>query len=91
MLIKRAMIRRVLNNLADDSSLKPRQRKAVNNLLARGPRALRMFGEALDDFAERKIGAPKAAALGDGTLLRLILDNLDEIVAAILAILEALK
>lgn len=83
--IKRVLIRRVLKQAGDDGKLTERKREYIAIILRR-PRAMKALAEWAGEFAAQELGN---RAWGDGTIVKLLLDNLDKLVAAIIAILKA--
>jgi hypothetical protein len=89
-IVKKLLLRKALNEALDRGTVKGKKAQAVRDILR--PLRFRAFAalqQAADDLVESETPKGAAGALGDGTILKLLLDNLDKIVAAILAILKA--
>ena len=83
-MLLRRRLSRALVQAVRQSDLSLRQK-----LLVRMALALPTFREAILEHLEEVVG-PNAAAIGDGELIKIIIENLDVILEFILALLGAL-
>ena len=88
--IERHAVHRVLKRALRDPSLTPDQRAAGEKLINDPDAYDAAVSKIHRDLANGRVGsAGPVGKIGDGTLLKLILDNLPQIMAVVMAILKA--
>ena len=88
--IERHAVHRVLKRALRDPSLTPDQRAAGEKLINDPDAYDAAVSKIHRDLANGRVGAAgPVGKIGDGTLLKLILDNLPQIMAVVMAILKA--
>lgn len=91
LITRRAVHKQLRVALSDESRLTPKQREAAQKLLAH-PKAYNEAVRQTRFILADKVGAVppgNVAAFGDGKILQLIIDNLPQIMAAVMEILKA--